>query len=401
MSRFSLYSPSKSVSAQVKKGASDMARKGENIYKRKDGRWEGRYISSYGNAGKAKYSYVYAKSYSEVKQKLCSIKAGIIISNPEKNKHDARTLAMLAMEWLNEKKLVIKTSTFIRYQNMLANHILPKLGNYRICSIGTDDIKSFVQDQLQNGRLDGKGGLSVKTVSDTLIVLKDIIRYAQQEGINLSCDYRQIPLKKGSHEMRVLNVNEEKRLITVLSSDMDRYKLGVYLCLFTGIRIGEICALQWKHISFSDMTLHIEQTMQQLQQEDKNSAIKTRVVITPPKSFAANRIIPLPRFLLAVLKPFEESPNSYVLTGCSKQFIEPRTMQYRFKSILKEGNISDANFHALRHTFATRCIETGFEIKTLSEILGHSSVKITLDKYVHSSMEQKMLNMEKLSAIVK
>lgn len=378
-----------------------MARKGENIYKRKDGRWEGRYISSYDNAGKAKYSYVYAKTYSEVKRKLSSVKVGSIISNPEKNKQDTRTLAILSMEWLNEKKLVIKASTFIRYQNTLVNHILPKLGNCQISGIGTDEIKSFVQDQLQNGRLDGKGGLSVKTVSDTLIVLKDIIRYAKHEGITLSCDYRQIPLKNCPHEMRVLNVNEEKRLIEILSSDMDRFKLGVYLCLFTGIRIGELCALQWKHISFSDMTLRIEQTMQRLQQEDKNSAVKTRVIITSPKSFAANRIIPLPHFLLSVLKPFEESPNSYILTGCSKQFVEPRTMQYRFKSILKEGNISDANFHALRHTFATRCIESGFEIKTLSEILGHSSVKITLDKYVHSSMEQKMLNMEKLSAIIK
>ena len=171
---------------------------------------------------------------------------------------------------------------------MLVNHILPKLGNRRISSIGTDEIKSFVQDQLQNGRLDGKGGLSVKTVSDTLIVLKDIIRYAQLEGITLSCDYRQIPLKNCSHEMRVLNVNEEKRLIEILSSDMDRFKLGVYLCLFTGIRIGELCALQWKHISFSDMTLRVEQTMQRLQQEDKKSAVKTRVIITSPKSFAAN-----------------------------------------------------------------------------------------------------------------
>ena len=266
--------------------------------------------------------------------------------------------------------------------------------------IATDNIKSFVQDLLQNGRLDGKGGLSVKTVSDILVVLKDILHYAQHEGIHLSCDYHQIPFKNSSHEMRVLNVNEEKRLIAVLSSDMDRYKLGVYLCLFTGIRIGELCALQWKHISFSDMTLRIEQTMQRLQQEDKNSAIKTRVVITSPKSFSANRTIPLPHFLLAVLKPFEESPNSYLLTGCSEHFIEPRTMQYRFKSLLKESNISDANFHSLRHAFATRCVETTFEIKTLSEILGHSSVKITLDKYVHSSMEQKMLNMEKLSAIV-
>ena len=115
-----------------------MARKGENIYKQKDGRWEGRYISSYDHAGKAKYSYVYAKSYSEVKQKLNSVKAGIINSNTVKNKPDPRTFAMFSMEWLNEKRFAIKTSTFIRYQNTLANHILPKFGNYQLGKVECD-----------------------------------------------------------------------------------------------------------------------------------------------------------------------------------------------------------------------------------------------------------------------
>lgn len=389
------------MSAQNKKGVKRMARKGENIYKRKDGRWEGRYISSHDNTGKAKYGYVYAKSYSDVKHKLNNIKSALGTLNTLTGKQKAVTLNTLSLKWLNEKRMIVKPSTLIRYQNTLEKHILPKLGSYKVSSIGTEEIKSFVQDLFLNGRLDGKGGLSPKTVSDTLVILKDILMFAQRSGITVLCDFSQIMLKKSPHEMRVLNVNEEKRLIAVLLSDMDKYKLGIFLCLFTGIRIGELCALQWRHVSFPDRTLRVEQTMQRLQQENRNSATKTEVIITSPKSFAANRTIPLPTFLVSVLKPFEESPDSFILSGSSKEFVEPRTMQNRFKAYLKEGCIQDANFHALRHTFATRCIEIGFEVKTLSEILGHSSVKITLDKYVHSSMEQKLLNMEKLCSIVK
>ena len=137
--------------------------------------------------------------------------------------------------------------------------------------------------------------------------------------------------------------------------------------------------------------------MQRLQYEDKLSPQKTRIVITEPKSFAAIRTIPLPGFLIELMLPFAANPNAFVLSGECKEYVEPRTMQNRFKTYLSEGDISDANFHSLRHTFATRCVEIGFDIKTLSEILGHSSVKITLDKYVHSSLELKRSNMEKLA----
>ena len=200
--------------------------------------------------------------------------------------------------------------------------------------------------------------------------------------------------------MRVLNKTEEGRLIQILTASEDRYKLGVLICLCTGIRIGELCALQWKNVSFSEKTLRIECTMQRLQYENEDSTTKTRVIITEPKSFAALRTIPLPDFLLERMKPYHESPNAFLLSGECKKYIEPRTMQNRFKSYLMESEIDDANFHALRHTFATRCVEIGFDIKTLSEILGHSSVKITLDKYVHSSLELKRNNMEKLQYMV-
>ena len=139
--------------------------------------------------------------------------------------------------------------------------------------------------------------------------------------------------------------------------------------------------------------------MQRLQCGDEPGTKKTKIIVSDPKSFASVRIIPLPDFLLNMLRPFAGSANSFVLASGNKEYTEPRMMQNKFKKYLKEGHIAEANFHSLRHTFATRCIELGFDVKTLSEILGHSSVKITLDRYVHSSLEQKMFNMQKLNSI--
>ena len=291
----------------------------------------------------------------------------------------------------------VKESTYVRYQNIIKNHIIPELGKYPINKISTALIESFISDKLTGGRLDGKGGLSAKTMSDILVIIKESFKYAQGSGVFTICCFDRIAFKKSSHEMRVLSVSEQKRLIDVLFNDIDKYKLGVFICLYTGIRIGELCALQWKNLSFSEKTLKVERTMQRLQCEDPNALYKTRIIVTEPKSNAALRTIPLPDFLLETIMPFVGSPNTYILSGECKSVIEPRTMQNRFKGYLDEGKIEDANFHSLRHTFATRCVEAGFDVKTLSEILGHSSVKITLDRYVHSSMELKRNNMEKLS----
>lgn len=375
-----------------------MARKGENIYKRKDGRYEGRYIISYDENGKAKYGYLYDKTYSGVKKKLIRAKSNfsMLDSNVKICINDAKYEYWLS-EWLSKKKLAVKESTYIRYRNIIDNHINPPLGKYSISKISTSLIEKFVKEKLENGKLDKSGGISPKMMSDIIVIIKETFKYANNNGVSTICNFSAISIKKSSHEMRVLSNSEEKRLLSVLSSDTDCYKLGVFICLFTGIRIGELCALQWKNISFNDGTLKVEQTMQRLQYEDKLSTQKTRIVITEPKSFSAIRTIPLPSFLLEIMIPFAATPNAFVLSGECKEYVEPRTMQNRFKTYLSEGDILDANFHSLRHTFATRCVEIGFDVKTLSEILGHSSVKITLDKYVHSSMELKRSNMEKLS----
>lgn len=374
-----------------------MARKGENIYKRKDGRYEGRYIISYNENGKAKYGYIYDKTYAGAKDKLLQAKTNLSSLNLCNKNHNDTKYEFWLYEWLSKKKLAVKDSTYIRYRNIIENHIDPFLGKYPIRKISTSLMEKFVKTKLENGKLDKSGGVSPKMMSDIIVIIKETFKYANSNGVSTICDFSGISIRRSPHEMRVLSNSEEKRLLSVLSSDTDCYKLGLFICLFTGIRIGELCALQWKNISFVDGTLRVEQTMQRLQYEDKRSTQKTRIIITEPKSFTAIRTIPLPSFLLEVMLPFAANPNAYVVSGDCKEYVEPRTMQNRFKTYLLEGGIADANFHSLRHTFATRCVEIGFDIKTLSEILGHSSVKITLDKYVHSSMELKRTNMEKLS----
>lgn len=372
-----------------------MARKGENIYKRKDGRWEGRYIKERDSFDKAVYGYVYAKSYTDVRNKLNEAKANTETSRTHKASY---LFSDWSEKWLELKSLSVKQSTYVRYKNCLKSHIMPKLGNYKIHLIDTERLQQFFIEESNNGRLDQSGGLSPKTLSEMLMIIKGIINFAKSHGESIRCDYKQVVIKKTFREMRILSIDEERRLNTVLFFNQDIYKLGILLCLYTGIRIGELCALKWGNISFEEKTLKIDKTMQRLQCDDSKK--KTEIVISEPKSSCSIRLIPLPDFIISELLKFRSNDNNYFLSMDNKKLIEPRTMQNHFYKYLSEAQIEKANFHCLRHTFATRCVEKDFEIKSLSVILGHSSVKITLDKYVHVTMQMKRNNMSKVKLAV-
>ena len=291
----------------------------------------------------------------------------------------------------------IKESTFAKYSHIIDSHIRPALGQFPLGKISTQLVESFIQQQLLAGRLDGKGGLSPKTVTDMLTIIKESIGYAQDNGIAVICNPQKITVKKKEREMRVLTPLEEEALVRVLLDDIDQYKLGVMLSLYTGIRIGELCALQWENLCLPSATLKIRKTMQRIQDKNVGATSKTKVIITEPKSQCSIRDIPLPVFILDLARRFESSPKAFVLSGDKSRYVEPRTMQNRFKQYIRDSGIADANFHTTRHTFATRCVEVGFDIKTLSEILGHANVNITLNRYVHSSFDLKCSNMSKLS----
>jgi integrase len=390
-------SPSKKPSSWSKEVFA-MSRKGENIYKRKDGRWEGRYLCRPGAGASRKYTSIYGQSYTEVKQKL--LEARTQETDQIIGKLGTSHLFKdILHQWLASRKLCVKESTYVRYYSLVTKHIEPELGFYKVEQITRPIIEKYIHDLLTNGRLDGTGGLSQKTVADILIIIKEALAYGVSIGAPVCCQLGDIRIKKKSLEMRVLSSEEQKRLNLLLFEDIDTIKLGVLISLYAGLRVGEVCALQWKHIDPERGMILVRQTMQRIQNVAA-AETKTRIVITEPKSACSQRDIPIPAFLVSMLRTFQAEHEAYVLTGRCDHFIEPRTMQNHFKRYVRQCGIAPANYHALRHSFATRCIELGFDVKSLSEILGHSNVNTTLNRYVHSSLELKRENMEKLCSLV-
>ena len=371
-----------------------MPRKGENIYKRKDGRWEGRYIQLYNEQGKPKYGYVYARTYNEVKQLLIDKKASN--ATPDIVQESNLKYEELLDEWMQFSRINIKESTYARYNHLINTHIKPLLGKYPISKISTQLVEAYIDNQMKCGRIDGNGGLATKTVSDILTIIKSSFDYARYNDVHIICNLSKLSIKQQKKDIRVLTVKEQEALIGILTEDMDLFKFGSLFALYTGIRIGELCALKWENISLENATLKVQKTLQRIQETNKGTSTKTKIVITEPKSNCSIRDIPIPKFLVEIASRFSDSPKAYILTGDKSKYVEPRTMQNHFKQYVDACGIEDANFHALRHTFATRCIELGFEIKSLSEILGHANVNITLNRYVHSSFDLKSANMNKL-----
>ena len=370
-----------------------MPRRGENIYKRKDGRWEGRYIKLRLPDGKAKYGYIYADSYKAVKTKL-KVATHTVCMFDNSNKTTGE-YSVLLFKWLQAKRITVKESTLSRYHFIVGTYIIPKLGSINIADISMTTIENFTHELLVAGKKNGESGLSPKTVSDILAVVKSTFEYGRENNYRINCNLKSISIKKKERNMRVLTPFEQSKLMAVLLDKTDLYKFGVLLSLYTGMRIGELCALRWENIQNDTNTIKIRDTLQRISTADE--CMKTRIIITTPKSASSFRDIPLPNCLLPIITQFRANPNMYVLTGDKNRYTEPRTMQYHFHQYTKEAGILAANFHSLRHTFATRCVEMGFEIKSLSEILGHSSVNITLNEYVHSSFDLKAQNMNKLT----
>ena len=372
-----------------------MSKKGENIYKRKDGRWEGRYIKSRTESGKIIYGYVYARSYREAKEKQKAKIASYTSQITNKNEH---VFSYIASEWFESIKLHTKTSTQNKYHNMLTNYILPEYGNQPFNTITYEFIEAHCKFLLESEGKKGNG-LSTKTVSDVLAIIRNISKFAIRKGIYVANDANAVQIRQDIKPMRVLNKAEQRQLCEYILKRPEACSIGILVCMFTGLRIGEICALRWEDISFSDQSIYIHHTLQRIQMNRGHGA-KTEVVVTTPKSSCSIRKIPLPDEILEILVLNKKASSGYVLTNDEYKFIEPRTMQNKFKKIIKAAGIENANFHALRHTFATRCVELGFDVKSLSEILGHATVNITMNRYVHPTYEMKKKNMQKLSGLL-
>ena len=365
--------------------------KGENIFKRKDGRWEARYVKGYELSGKIKYGFCYGRTYKEAKEKVLKHKAALVTGQAIPKSNSKHRFGFYCDEWLASVKGNLKEATYVKYVSILEKHIKPKLGGCFPLALSTSLVECFRDELLLIDEL------SPKTVKDILVLLRSVLKYTAKQFPN---EFPQIDInypKETKKEMRVMSRDEQQNLIGYLLDDMDECKFGILLSLFTGIRIGELCALRWENVSLEDNTIRITSTMQRLQ--DYDGETKTKILIGSPKSDTSQRTIPLTDQAAELCgRMYPQSKAAYVLTGTEK-YMEPRTLQYRLEKYTGDCGLEGVHFHTLRHTFATRCVEVGFEIKSLSEILGHASTTITLDRYVHASIELKRDNMSKLSAV--
>lgn len=373
-----------------------MARKGENIYKRKDGRWEGRYLKRTPD-GKSKYGYVYATTYRDVKAKLQKA-AALWEMGPKREKNDDLNLSVVAAKWETIISQQIKESTFVKYHGIITNHLIPALGDICVEDMTHELIESF-SVRLLRGECKNGHPLAPRTVGDILSVLRSILRFARRGGAIIPCDGSSVRIRCPSVDIRVLTRHEQDTLCQFLYEENTPRNVGILLSLFAGLRVGEICALHWDDIALDDRLLYVRHTVQRLQTLSPEGP-RTHVVMTTPKSATSARMIPLPEDIAKLIEELPGEHRGFFLTGREDFCYEPRIMQYHFHRAQRKAGMDYANYHALRHTFATRCVELGFDVKCLSELLGHSTVSMTMDRYVHPTLEHKREHMQRLSGLI-
>ena len=291
-----------------------------------------------------------------------------------------------ALQWLKERKPYIKESTYANYSNIIYNHLIPVLGNYRLSIIDNHILQEMILDKYRIGRIDNKGGLSDKTIKDIGTLLKLTLKGAIKDNLidYLDLDFR-YPKKEKKNKIYTFSKKEQKKIVDYCLENLDIKNMGILLTLYSGLRIGELCALKWSDIDLKKNILSVNKTIQRIYLKDVG---KSKMIISSPKTKNANRVIPLNSEFALLLKQFKTDNNNYFLSN-DTVWMEPRSFRKYYYDMIQELDISNITFHSLRHTFASNCIRLGVDYKTVSELLGHSSVNITLNIYVHSQMSQK------------
>ena len=383
------------------------SKKGNNegtIRKRSDGRWEARCTVGYDDDGKQVQRSIYGKTRAEVMQQLNQILVSMAANEyiaPSK-----MTVGIWFETWLkNYAQVAIRPSTYISYEGYIYNHIKPKLGNSLLQDLTTDRLQAFYNDRSSKGRVDGKGGLSAKTMRNMHNMLHEALDQAMKnrlvpENTSNAC----VLPKQHKKEISILSRDEQKRLLKFLGSE--RLGFAVLLDLSTGIRIGELCCLRWTDIDMDRRLIIVRRTLQRVKSSlidrEKEPDYRTKILEGSVKTDNGYRDIPVQDKVFMKLLEYKQLQdaekelagcayidNGYVFASQLGRAIEPATMRDMFNRLLAEAKLSHYTFHALRHTFATRAIENGVSIKAVSDILGHSTVQLTMDLYCHASVDLK------------
>lgn len=373
--------PEKGEMAILPGEVGSMPRHGENIYKRRDGRYEGRYVVGKTMTGKTRFGYVYGRQYTEVRNELLRKKAERLKAED----FPVRRCDVLLRDWLHrwlENELLgsVKDSSYQTYLRQINVHLLPALGHFPLSELTPPVIHDFVSQMEE-------AGLAHGTVKGVFRLLNAALRFAQEEGMILKNPCRKIRVQpKEAEEQRVLSRSEQERL---RCAALEQNDLPALLSLYTGMRLGEVCALKWSDIDWEKKTITVRRTAQRTAVWKSSSGKRTALMIGAPKSKRSHRTLPVPDFLFALLKKdflAATDADSYLFgkTGAA----EPRTMQRHFQRLTRALGFSGVHFHTLRHSFATRLLELGIDIQTVSALLGHHSAKTTLEFYGHSLSEQ-------------
>ncbi|GCF95675.1 site-specific integrase [Enterococcus florum] len=356
-------------------------RKGHNIYKRRDGRWEGRYTKGRKENGRIHYGYVYGKSFGEVKAKLYPLKAKYEQLR-EKNGEATIAFQEWGAVWLMMIQSEVKESTYGNYYYKLNKYVFPKIGDYGLNELTVEIGAEMVAELIDLG-------LAISTIGAILRIINQCLNEAKRKGQISENPFALIKLPKSkSGKTGALTREEQRKLEIAAITERKSYGLPTLLSLYSGMRIGEISALQWKDIDFDTNLIRVKHTFQRIMttSEDK----KTELVYTNSKTDSSVRVVPLSDSMRTLLWDHKKQAKGEFVFSNKVYPPEPRLLTYHFHRIRKKAGLENVHFHQLRHTFATRCIETQGDIASVSAILGHRSTQMTLDTYTDALLEQRI-----------
>lgn len=371
-----------------------MARKGENIRKRKDGRWEARYQKGRKADGSILYGYVYAPKYTEVKKKRNEI-ISTLSTEPELPPDDVQEEKILFDElfeqWKSGIREHVRESSFCLYETMLEHHLRPCFGKMDVSELTSGDIQEFISNKI-------KENLSPTYIRSIMILFQTILKTVRGKyQWNFQMPDLQLP-KSAKKLPEIFTAQEWKCLEGYLRCQDDEFSFGILICMYTGMRIGELSGLRWEDYDPRNVQFKVRRTVYRIKNTEyatNQNSSKTILCIGSPKTSTSVRDIPLPLSLQEDLQARRREPETFVLTG-TKRCMEPRNIQKKYRKLLEQLEMRYLNFHSLRHNFATLSIQSGSDYRTVAELLGHSSVNTTLNIYVHSDIDQKRKCLEKL-----